>query len=104
MKLRQRAGITSGKDVNSEASAREEAGADKTASAVWPQPPDLNSEPQSLERRRQRQGERTGYTSGRQGKKGMQGKETVGVVPLPYGDRPTNYRCQAQLPRYTLSV
>ena len=59
---------------------------DTTASAVWPQPPDVESEPQSLERRRQRQGERTVYTSGRQGKKGMQGKETVGVVPLLYGE------------------
>jgi hypothetical protein len=80
--LPQRAGITSGKDVNGRASAREEAGVDKTASAVWPQPPDVESEPQSLERRRQRQGERTVCTSGRQGKKGMQGKETAGVVPL----------------------
>ena len=45
LKLRQRAGIISGKDVNCEASAREECGADKTASAVWPQPPDVESEP-----------------------------------------------------------
>src|SRR6266700_1823820 len=65
-----------------EASARREAGADQTASAGWPRRPAVESEP--WDGRRRRHGEASARCRGRKGKKGMQGKETVGVLSLRY--------------------
>jgi hypothetical protein len=70
----------------------------------WAEPA-AASEPPPLERRSQRPGERTLYRSGHQGKKGMQGKETVGVVPLPYGEFVAQpVAAKSSFTKYTSSV